>query len=104
MRTMLLALSVCFGLTLASNGASATPLANPGSANEIQPTSNVETVHWRGYYHCHRGRHGRRFCHGGRGRGPYWGRPYRRGHGPHWRHHHRGPGPHWDRPHRRHWR
>lgn len=55
-------------LAAAATGASAAPLSS--APNIAGQSSGVETVHMRGWRHCH-WRDGERFCHGGRRHGLY---------------------------------
>jgi hypothetical protein len=65
MKKLLLVLGAALGLACASNSASATALSYPGGLRDALLSPNMETVHWRGYVHCHVGRYGNRYCHGG---------------------------------------
>jgi hypothetical protein len=97
--TFLAATLAAASLTLGGT-ASAAPVGAIGKAVSTEQTNTLQQVHYRPYRHCHRGRYGRRWCHGGYRRYGYYGGPgvslYI---GPRWGHHHRHR--HW-RHHRRH--
>jgi hypothetical protein len=76
MKNWLAAIAIAaMGFFATPDGASAAPVVDASALASVaqQGGGDLEQVHYRRYFHCHRYRW-RRYCHGRR---PYW-RPHRR--------------------------
>ncbi len=69
--TFLAATLAAASLTLGGT-ANAAPVGAIGKAVSTQQTSTLQQVDYRPYRHCHRGKYGRRWCHGGYRRYGYY--------------------------------
>jgi hypothetical protein len=103
MKATFLAATLAAAALAFGGSANAAPVSALGKAVSPDATGTLQMVDYRPYRHCHRGRYGRRWCHGGYYRNDYYDYGYRPGFslylGPRYGHHHRHR--HWRHHHRR---